>query len=154
MKTLMLCISIHHENTRKIANAIAEVLKAEVMNPAEVVKDIDKIKSYDLIGFGSGIYGFKHHKNLIGFVEKLPQQNGTKAFIFSTSGKGGTDQHKELRKKMEEKGFAIVGEFGCKGWDSFGPLALVGGVNKGKPDENDLEDARNFAKSMMKKKRK
>jgi flavodoxin len=151
MKTLMLCISIHHENTRKIANAISEVLKAKVMNPAEVIKDINGIKNYDLIGFGSGIYGFKHHKNLIGFVEKLPQQNGRKAFIFSTSGKGGTEQHKELRKKLEEKGFAIVGEFGCKGWDTFGPLVLFGGVNKGKPDEEDVADAKKFAKEMMKK---
>lgn len=150
MKTLMLCISIHHENTRKIADAIAEVLKAKVMNPAEVSKDLDKIKKYDLIGFGSGIYAWKHHKNLIGFVEKIPQQNGKKVFIFSTSGKGGTEQHKELKKKLEEKGFAIVGEFGCKAWDTFGPLVLFGGVNKGKPDEEDIADAKEFAKGLKK----
>ena len=34
-----------------------------------------------------------------------------------------------------------VGAFCCPGFDTWGPLRLVGGVNKGRPDDTDLERA-------------
>jgi flavodoxin len=40
--------------------------------------------AYDLIGFGSGIYGGKFHQTLIQFIEGLPTFAGKQAFIFST----------------------------------------------------------------------
>ncbi len=43
------------------------------------------------------------------------------------------------------KTFEIIGEFSCLGLDTIGPLKLVGGINKGHPDEKDLDDARKFA---------
>ncbi|MGZ7068991.1 MAG: flavodoxin domain-containing protein, partial [Methanobacterium sp.] len=45
----------------------------------------EKLAKYDLIGFGSGIYGYKHHKELIEFIEKMSSINKN-VFIFSTSG--------------------------------------------------------------------
>ena len=38
----------------------------------------------------------------------------------------------------------VLGEFSCKGYDTFGPFRLVGGIAKGHPDAADLEDARRF----------
>ena len=38
----------------------------------------------------------------------------------------------------------MLGEFGCKGYDTFGPFKLVGGIAKGRPNEADLEQARSF----------
>ena len=35
-------------------------------------------------------------------------------------------------------GCAVLGTFGCKGYDTFGPFKLVGGLAKGRPDEGDL----------------
>ena len=46
----------------------------------------------------------------------------------------------------------IADEFCCKAWDSWGPLKLFGGINKGRPDEKDLAAAKAFAerlKNMM-----
>jgi len=37
MKTLVICISVHHGNTRKIAQAMAEVLDADMLEPANIV---------------------------------------------------------------------------------------------------------------------
>ena len=53
MKTLIICESVHHGNTKKIADAMAAVLNAEIKKPAEI--DVGKLGEYDLIGFGSGI---------------------------------------------------------------------------------------------------
>ncbi len=36
MKTLIICHSYHHGNTKKVADAMAAVLQAEVVNPRDV----------------------------------------------------------------------------------------------------------------------
>ena len=38
----------------------------------------------------------------------------------------------------------IVGRFSCKGFDTFGPFKLIGGVSKGHPDDKDLAEAVEF----------
>jgi Flavodoxins len=59
MKSLIVVYSYHHKNTQKIADAIAEVLGAEVKSPQDAVPE--EIQSYDLVGFGSGIDSGKHY---------------------------------------------------------------------------------------------
>lgn len=44
----------------------------------------------------------------------------------------------------KEKGCPVLGEFSCKGYDTFGPFKLVGGIAKGHPNATDLENARSF----------
>lgn len=152
MKTLIICKSIHHQNTKKIAQVFAKILKAEIADPDTFdPKNLDK---FDLVGFGSGIYMWKHHQTLFSFAKKLPQQKNKKAFIFSTSGVGqmGINQnHKTLKKILKSKKFAIVGEFTCPGWDTFGPFKLIGGLNRGRPNSEDLKKAQVFAKKLNKK---
>jgi len=151
MKTLIIYNSTHHGNTEKIAVAMNEVLNAELVKSDEV--DITTLSKYDLIGFGSGIYYGKHHKSLFELINKLTNQKGKKAFILSTSGMKkrrffhGFDR--TLKKKLLEKGFRIIGEFNCRGWDTY-PFWVkpFGGVNKGRPNEEDLENARSFAKDL------
>lgn len=149
MKTLIVCKSYHHRNTEKVAKVMAKVLKARILDPETATPGI--VSKYDLIGFGSGIYFFKHHKSLFELLEKLPEMK-KKAFIFST--RGGdlpSDYHKSLRKELSEKGFKIVDEFTCRAWDSFGPMGLIGGINKGRPNKDDLKKARDFAASLVSK---
>ena len=74
---------------------------------------------------------------------------GKKAFIFSTSGRGGPQFHKRLKEKLQAKEFQIVGEFSCKGFDTFSLLKIFGGINKGRPDVNDLQEAGMFARNLM-----
>lgn len=146
MKTLIIYASVHHQNTREVATVMAEELGAELATVS--MAQSASLREYDLIGFGSGIYFGKHHKSLLGFVEGLPAVDGKPAFIFSTSGKGGTGMHGALRELLIDRGFSIAGEFSCKGWDTWGPWKLVGGLNKGRPDDLDLEAARVFARGL------
>lgn len=146
MRALIIYESIHHGNTEKVARVIADVLEAKLVKPEEL--DISKIAEYDVVGFGSGIYFGKHHKDLLNAVDNLPPQKNRTAFIFSTSGTGERNiekSHRAIKKKLMGKGFTIAGEFSCRGFDTFGLLKLIGGISKGRPNASDLKNAENFA---------
>jgi flavodoxin len=131
--------------------AIAGPLNAEIKTPQEI--DPNGLSEYDLLGFGSGVYFGKLHKSLLELADKLPQVTDKKAFIFSTSGQTGkivSKFHKQLRGKLQSKGFNIVGEFNCAGFDTYGLMKLAGGINKGHPDEEDIKQAETFAQSFNK----
>jgi len=121
------------------------ILEAEVISPDKL--DVGSIDNYNLIGFASGVYMAKHDKELLKLVEKIPFKRGRKAFTVTTSGVG-RNYNTGLNHRLIQKGFEIVGEFTTKGWDTFFILALFGGINKGKPNEEDLERARQFAQDL------
>ena len=154
MKTLLVLYSYHHMNTEKVAKAMAEVLDAEIKWPDQT--DPQEVKEYDLVGFGSGIYGEKHHKLLLDLSDKIPKFNNKKAFIFSTSAIMGKDKvagdHKLLREKLQSKGYIILDEFACKGFNTNSFMKYFGGMNKGRPNAQDLENVREFALNIKKTK--
>ena len=65
-------------------------------------------------------------------------------FFVTTYGAAKGAGAKALAAVAAEKACPVLGEFGCKGFDTFGPFALVGGIAKGHPDAQDLADARAF----------
>ncbi|MCS7241582.1 MAG: flavodoxin family protein [Candidatus Caldatribacterium sp.] len=143
MRSLIVVVSVHHGNTRKVALALAEALGSVVREPEEVTQD--EVASCDLVGFGSGIYLGRFHRRLLRFVERLPYSEGKKAFVFSTSGLGKKEYNLSLEELLKKRGFIVLGSFACRGFDTFGPLWLIGGINKGRPDTRDLADAVRFA---------
>lgn len=150
MKALIIYISVHHGNTERVAKVMANILDADLLQMKQV--DASMLEQYDLIGFGSGIYFGKHHKSLLDFVDMLPMLRNKKAFVFSTSGLGKIpfvhNFDKPLRKKLQRKGFDIIGEFSCRGLDTYRATKLVGGVNKGRPNAEDLRQAEDFASGL------
>ncbi len=48
------------------------------------------------------------------------------------------------RKIAEMKKAKILGDYGCQGYDTYGPLKLLGGISKGHPDQTDLRNAIEF----------
>ena len=69
---------------------------------------------------------------------------GERGFFVCTYGGAKGAGSRTLRRIAAEKGCPVLGEFGCKGYDTFGPFRLVGGLAKGRPNERDLEKARAF----------
>jgi flavodoxin len=145
MKSLIVCYSYHHNNTQKVAEVIAKVINAEIKTSQQI--NLEELNQYDLVGFGSGIYFWKHHKDLLELAEKLPQQIDRKAFIFSTSAntENAPKFHSLLREKLQSKGYTIADEFNCAGFNTWGPLKLVGGTKKDRPNSDDLKHAEEFA---------
>ena len=150
MNCLMVVHSYHHGNTRKIAQAMAAVLDAEIKTVSETGPD--EPGQYSLVGFGAGIDSGHHYGELLAFADRLPACHGTPCFIFSTSGVYGENKmakdHLRLREKLLEKGYEVIGEFSCAGYNTNRFLKYFGGMNKGRPDERDLQNARQFAKRL------
>jgi flavodoxin len=160
MKSLLVLFSYHHKNTEKIANVFAKVLDAQIKTPQQI--NPEELQEYNLIGFGSGIYSDKHHKLLLNLADKIPQVTNKNAFIFSTCGapmklmeqdkseftKYVDKNHSSLREKLQSKGYTIVDEFSCAGFNTNSFLKLIGGINKGRPNAEDLKHAEEFAQNL------
>jgi flavodoxin len=151
MNCVLVVFSYHHKNTEKVAKVLARVLDAEIKTPQQT--NPEELQEYDLIGFGSGIYGEKHHKSMLDLADKLPQVSNRKAFIFSTSAIMGEKKvakdHSTLREKLQSKGYMIVDEFACKGFNTNSFMRFFGGMNKGRPNAEDLTNAEEFAQNLV-----
>ena len=148
MKSLLVLFSYHHNNTEKIADVFAKVLDAQIKTPEQVTPE--ELQEYSLIGFGSGIYSAKHHEALLDLADKLLQVTDRKAFLFSTSSnlEPLSKNHSPLREKLQSKGYMIVDEFTCAGFNTNSFSKLFGGINKGRPNAEDLKHAEEFAQNL------
>ena len=150
MISLLVLYSYHHNNTEKIAKVFAKVLDAQIKTPQQISPE--ELQDYSLIGFGSGIYSEKHHKLLLDLADTLPHVTNRKAFIFSTSAMQGkakvAQDHLLLREKLQSKGYMIVDEFSCKGFNTNSFMKYFGGMNKGRPNAEDLKHAEKFAQNL------
>ncbi|MBF6169948.1 flavodoxin family protein [Nocardia blacklockiae] len=144
MKAMIVCVSVSHGNTRRVAEVMGEVLGARVVEPEEV--GAAELAEYDVVGFGSGIFNQAFHPRLRGFVRSLPDGGRGRAFVFATS--GFPPFARPLVKLLERKGFQVVDTFSCRAWDTWLPFKPFGGIRKGRPDTDDLTAARTFAESL------
>lgn len=159
VRSLVVVCSYHHKNTEQIARAIAGVLGAPVTTPQQATPE--EVAEYDLVGFGSGIYSATFHPSLLDLADRLPRAANRKAFLFSTYGApavaaGGnfvSKNHRRMREKLQARGYDVVGEFACAGWNTNVFLKYIGGLNKGRPDADDLRHAEAFARSLLEKAR-
>lgn len=152
MKTVIVCVSVSHGNTRRIADAMAGVLDAKVVSPEEA--DLGELTDADLVGFGAGVFHGRLHPRLTAFVQALPTARGSgrgRAFAFATSGLPELPPApftRPLVRLLEGKGFAVDGTFSCRAFDTWMPFRLVGGIHKQRPDAGDLTAARAFAERL------
>ena len=155
MKSLIVCVSVEHGNTRKVVEAMAEVLDATIVEPEEI-QDTQVLSEYDLIGFGAGIYYGLHHKRLRRFIKGLLSNNAQRVFLVTTNGVRSKLYMKlvkininNLKKRLKKQGFDVVGDFSCGGISDWAFFRLVGGISKGRPNAEDLENAKEFAEGLV-----
>ena len=142
--------SVHHGNTRRIAEAMAGPLGAELLTVEEAMT-VDG-QALDLVGFGSGIYFGRHHASLFDLVQKWKSMP-RRCFVFSTAGISSLSGlwHRSLVRQIRGRGAEVIGQFSAPGWDTVGPLWLVGGLHRRRPDERDLARAGQFARDIKAK---
>ena len=143
MKTAICYYYRHHGNTLRVLEAMAlgqDVDLVDVTCRATVHLD-----GYDVVGFASGIYYGKFHRAVLQFASQyLPQ--GKDVFFVCTYGSRKNTQ--SIAEVVHAKGSRILGEFGCRGYDTFGPFKLLGGIAKGHPSEDDLRRAVEFYRGL------
>jgi flavodoxin len=157
-------------NTEKVAQSICKGCEGQEVE-IKPIKEVDPstLGDYDLVFLGSGIYASRVNKSLadlIGAATELPP----KFVFFNThaSKKPYQDGFKVVKQKIEEKS-EIVAEFDCCG-DNIGiPEAMRNSMLerlppekrkeaeehqewlKGRPNAEDLENAKQFALSLIQK---
>lgn len=134
--------SPHHGNTKKLLDAIVRAHPDVTLIQAG--EDDFSPKRYDVIGFASGVYAGRLHRTVRKAIASA-DGNGRKAFVLYTCGDTlGGKYCERFIGDLNKQGYETLGCYWCTGWDSFGPLKLVGGVHKDKPDGNDIAGAVTF----------
>lgn len=148
MKVLIVYQSVHHGNTRVIAEALTKALFAECREVGQVRPQ--DLRGYDLIGFGSGIYFGRHHQSVIKLAERMQPIPGQRTFIFSTAGLPLLSKrwHRILREALAGHGVPVVGEFCCAGYDTYAIFGVIGGIHHGRPEQQDVDRAVAFARGL------
>ena len=140
-ESIIVCESLYRGNTMRLAKAMAFALNCRVVSAKEAL-GMD-LSGYKAVGLGSGIYFTAHHPLLLDVAARLtPAQE---AFVFSTHGAPMMGRyHNVLKTALAQSGVRVIGEFSTKGYDCTGPYILVGGGNKGRPNERDERKAMRF----------
>ena len=145
MKTAICYYSRHHGNTLKVLEAMARGNDIDLIDVT--ARMAVHLEEYDCIGFASGIYYSKFQKSVLDFAgQYLPE--GKDVFFVYTCGSMGKGYTKAIAEAAAAIKAHILGEYGCRGFDTFGPFKLVGGIAKGHPDADDLQKARDFYQSI------
>lgn len=141
MKTAILYVSTHHGNTKKLAEAIAEAYDVILIDGT--TEDKIDLTEYDCIGLASGIaYGKFYARMLELMGEILPERK--KVFFLYTYGIFREGYTNAAAVIANDKNCTVLGEYGCLGFDTYGPFKLVGGIAKGHPNEDEISGAVRF----------
>lgn len=122
-------------NTKKLANAIANAVGVEAMDVSAPLNE-----DVDILFLGSSVYAAGVDNAIKDFISGI-DVNVAKVVNFSTAAvlNSTYDQVKKLLSKkgikMDEKAFACRGQF----------LRM----HKGRPNDEDLKNAEQFAKSIL-----
>ncbi len=124
-------------NTQRLAEAIAAELD---IHAYPISKPIDE--KVDVLFLGNSYYAFTIDPEVRDFVSKLSKDKVGKIINFGTAAMMKST-YKKVRSVADTVGIPVLDkEFHCKG--------EFKGMNKGRPDQNDLKAAREFAASIKK----
>jgi flavodoxin len=158
-------------NTEKVAKSMKDGLMDYDVNLIHA-KDVDPtmLSSYDIVFLGSGVYASRIDKSILTMIKKAVPDLPTKFAYFCThaSLKLFQEPFKRITSTIKKHNCEIIGEFDCVG-ENLGilldtQLAMLKGLPeaqrekakkdmekiKGHPNEMDLENAKNFAISLVK----
>ncbi len=145
MKIAIVYYSRHHGNTKKLIDAIAAQQEVTTVDAAQVRRA--DLSGFDAVGFASGIYFSKFHETVVEFArENLPE--GMPVFFLYTCGTLRKGYTAAISQAAAQRKGRLLGEYGCRGYDTFGPFKLVGGIAKNHPSDQELTEATAFIQAL------
>ncbi|MHA1688043.1 MAG: flavodoxin family protein [Promethearchaeota archaeon] len=159
-------------NTEKIARAIRDALSDHEIDLLSVNEaDNTPLNKYDVLFLGSGVYGSIASNALVKFIISSVSALPKKIALFCTHESLQFYQRpfKRLEKVVQKQGCSIIGEFDCLGEnlgmkmedrmkiiESLPPEKKEDAkksldISKGRPNEEDLNNAKRFALEIIKK---
>lgn len=146
LKTCIIYYSQHHGNTKKLLDAIKAVDSDVELVDATKRHEVD-LSGYDRIGFASGIYYGKFAEQILNFA-KVNLPIGKDVFFIATAGNPMKNNFNAIGEITSGKHCNELGRFISKGFDTYGPFKIVGGLQKGHPTDEEIEGAVNFYKGI------
>ncbi len=150
MKTAIICFS-QTGNTRKVAEKIREgILEHAEQCDLIPMDDVDAtvLKTYDLIGLGCPVFYYKEPFNVRGFMESLPPQENRHWFVFCSHGAVMGQTLLSMTECLEKKNATVLG-FHHTYADITVPFYPRHTLTSGHPDEQDLQEAEKFGRSIV-----
>lgn len=141
-KTAVIYKSVHHNNTMELIRSAQGIDIYE----ADKTDGVD-FSVYALVGLASGIYMGKFHKSIYRFAQEHAGELKN-VFLVYTSGSGSEGYGKSFKKILVKNGFEVKGAYSCKGYDTYGPWRIFGGLAKNHPDGKDKEKFVKFLENM------
>jgi flavodoxin len=106
MKSVVLYFS-RTGNTKKVAEAIAEAAESPAFDIASAEPSV--VEGYDTIFMGTPVEGANPAKEMLAFVQRLPQTQGKKAVLFTTYRLFGNERTmKKIENMIKEKGYETL----------------------------------------------
>ena len=99
-------------------------------------------EDYDMVGFASGIAYSKFYDSSSRVAEQIPAGKGT--FFIYTCAKNDKDFAAKIKKVVEERGAKCFGTYGCRGFNTYGPLKLIGEENLALSHNSDEKQIENM----------
>ena len=144
-KVAIVYASTHHGNTYRLVNAISE--KYDVTQIDATVQIRVDLSQYELIGFASGIDFGKFYDIVEQFlIDNLPEHK--KVFFLYTCAKTSLRFTESIRRAALDKQANILGEYGCRGYNTYGAWKVIGGMNKHHPNKKEIERAVEFFETL------
>ena len=144
-KTVIIYASTHHKNTYKLVKAISDKHNVDIIDATQ--QSSADLQNYDVIGLASGIDFGKFYEAVENFArDHLPFQK--QVFFLYTCAmdrKGFTDSIREIAAQKEA---VVLGEYGCKGYNTYGPWKFIGGMNKKHPTQEEIASAVTFFENL------
>ena len=123
-------------NTKKLAVAIAEAVGADALPIGEPINE-----PVDILFLGNSYYAFTIDPEVRDFVRSLDKDKVGKIVNFGSAAMLNST-YKKVKAEADKVGIPMdEREFHCKG--------EFKGIHKGKPDEQDLKDAQEFARKIQ-----
>jgi len=146
-KTVIIYASTHHGNTRKLIKAISEKYQIDIIDAIE--QKFANLSEYDLIGFASGIDFGKFYDAVEQFLkDNLPENKAV--FFMYTCARDDKDFTYTMRTEAMKRHALLMGEYGCRGYNTYGAWKVIGGMNKHHPTKKELDGAVQFYELLIK----
>jgi len=145
MRTLMICFS-QTGNTRKVAEQIQQGIN-EVADTCELIgldeADSESLDKYDLVGIGFPVFYYKEPFHISDFIDSLPIMKDKRWFVFCSHGSVLGMTLISMTERLEKKGITVIGSHHTYA-DASLPFYPYPTVTTGHPDDQDLQEARDF----------
>ena len=145
MKSIIIYASRHHGNTKKLAEHLAVQYDIALVD-AQTTSQVD-FGHYDLIGFASGMDFGKFYPPVTEMAKKLPA--GKSIYALYTCARDQARYGSEIEEIAVQTGCTYLGKYGCRGYNTYGPWKLIGGMNKDHPSREELEGACAFYEGIL-----